>query len=69
MGVLSRGKHPLQQLHLKKRGGRIFEGGLLFGRLRYVFNGGNLSCTWFTFLLHFINYLLKLGLCLFFLVL
>ena len=36
MGVLSREKHPLQQLHSKKGGGRIFEGGFIFGRLRYV---------------------------------
>ena len=35
MGVLSREKHPLQQLHLKKGGGRIFKGGLIFGRLQY----------------------------------
>ena len=31
VGVLSRERHPLQQLHLKKGGGRIFEGGLIFG--------------------------------------
>ena len=36
VGVLSRVKHPLQQLHSKKGGGRIFEGGLIFGRLRYM---------------------------------
>ena len=34
VGILSREKHPLQQLHLKKGGGRIFEGGLIFGRLQ-----------------------------------
>ena len=28
-------KAPLQQLHLKKGGGRIFKGGLIFGRLQY----------------------------------
>ena len=33
MGILLRQKHPLQQLHLKKGGGRIFEGGLIFERL------------------------------------
>ena len=37
-GVLSREKHPLQQHHSKKEGGRIFEGGLIFGRLRYIIN-------------------------------
>ena len=31
--TFEREKHPLQQLHLKKAGGRIFEGGLIFGRL------------------------------------
>ena len=36
VGVLSREKHPLQQLHSKKGGERIFEGGLIFGRLRYL---------------------------------
>ena len=34
VGVLLREKHPLQQLHLKKGDGCIFEGGLIFGRLR-----------------------------------
>ena len=52
---------------IKKRGVHIFEGGVLFGRLRYVLNGGNLSCTQFTFLLHFINCFLKLSLCVSFL--
>ena len=31
MGVLLREKHLLQQLHLKRGGGHIFEGGLIFG--------------------------------------
>ena len=35
MGILSREKHPLQQLHLKKGNGRIFEAGLIFERLQY----------------------------------
>ena len=30
MGVLSGEKHPLQQLHSKKGGGLIFEGGPIF---------------------------------------
>ena len=32
--------HPLQQLHSKngKGGGYIFEGGLIFGGLRYMIN-------------------------------
>ena len=42
VGVLLREKHPLQQLHLKKGDGRIFEGELIFGRLRYV----SVVCGW-----------------------
>ena len=35
VGMLLREKHPLQQIHLKKSGGCIFEGGLIFRRWRY----------------------------------
>ena len=42
MGVLSREKRPLQQFHSKKAGGRIFEGGLIFGDYGiYTGGGGN----------------------------
>ena len=37
MGVLLREKQPLQQLHSKKDGGHISEGGLIFGRLVCMF--------------------------------
>ena len=39
MGLLSREKQPLQQLHSKKGDGRIskLEGGLIFGRLVCIF--------------------------------
>ena len=37
IGVLSRERHLLRQLHSKKEGGLIFKGGPIFGRLRYIF--------------------------------
>ena len=34
-GILSRERHPLQQFHSKRKGGLIFEGKTIFGRLQY----------------------------------
>ena len=36
MGVLLNNNDPLQKLFAKEGGGLIFEGGLNFGRLRYI---------------------------------
>ena len=37
--TFEREKHPLQQLHLKKGDGCIFEGGLIFSRVDLFFRG------------------------------
>ena len=37
MGVLLNNNDPLQKLFAKEGGGLIFEGGLNFGRLRYLY--------------------------------
>ena len=35
VGILLNNNNPLQELFAKEGGGLIFEGGLIFGRLRY----------------------------------
>ena len=45
MGALLREKRSLQQLHSKKGGGLIFEGGPIFKRLRYMGLFTHLICV------------------------